>query len=88
MSKKYRLNTKISLKSVFLMLNQVVYKIHGITWKTVFSARWTRFVVKQRLVKYITTKLGGGMMQCMMLLKRNEKNASSANYEEARKNIN
>ena len=34
---------------------------------------------KQREVEYVTTKLGGGTMQLMMLLKRNEKNKSSGN---------
>ena len=38
-----------------------------------------RFVVKQRVVKYVTTKLGGGTMQLMMLLKKNDINRISGN---------
>ena len=44
----------------------------------VFSAGWIRFVVKQRVVEYVSTKLSGGTMQ-LMLLKKNEKNGSSGN---------
>ena len=31
------------------------------------SVGWIRVVVKQRVVEYVTMKLGGGMMQLMML---------------------
>ena len=35
------------------MLHQVKQKIHRITSKTVFSVRWIRFVVKQRVIDYV-----------------------------------
>ena len=70
------------------MLTQVAWKMHGITRKIVFSVGWIRFVVKQRTVEYVTTTLGGGTMQLMMLFKRNEKNGRSGNWKEASKNIN
>ena len=46
--------------------------------KAVFLAGWIRFVVKQKVIEYITRKLGGGTIQ-LMLLKRNEKNGSNGN---------
>ena len=36
-------------------------------------------MVKQRVVECITTKLGGGTLQLMMLLKRDIVNGSSGN---------
>ena len=68
-SLKYSFNTKISLKSVIRMLHKL--RRRCITWQIVFLVRWVGFVVKQGVVKYITTKLGGGTTQLMMLLKQN-----------------
>ena len=36
-------------------------------------------VFKQKVVKFVTTKHGGGRMQSMMLLKKNDVNWSSGN---------
>ena len=44
-------------------------------------------MVKQRVGEYVTTKIGGGTMQLMILLKRNKKNGSRESYEKAKKNI-